>query len=248
MENEIIEVPNSEVTVMREPGKVLTEAKKAADALMQVVAQKKKPVIINNEQYLEFEDWQTLARFYGLTVKVVSTSLVDVGGVQGYEAVAHVIRGNDGMVLSSAESMCLNDEKLWNNRPLFQLRSMAQTRACAKALRNVLAWVAVLAGFKPTPAEEMTETNGNKKPDVKPPKAKSATKYKAISEKQGKRLLAIAGSNGYSRELVKEYVNETYQIEHLRDIPPNLYEEIVDHFSVANESTAEETREEQWTE
>jgi len=41
--------------------------------------------------------------------------------------------------------------------PWFQLASMAQTRAGAKALRNRLAWVVVLAGYKPTPAEEMTE-------------------------------------------------------------------------------------------
>ena len=39
--------------------------------------------------------------------------------------------------------------------PQFQLRSMAQTRAGAKALRNALGWVVVLAGYKPTPAEEM---------------------------------------------------------------------------------------------
>lgn len=39
--------------------------------------------------------------------------------------------------------------------PLFQLKSMAQTRACAKALRNVLSWVVVLAGYRPTPAEEL---------------------------------------------------------------------------------------------
>jgi len=32
---------------------------------------------------------------------------------------------------------------------------MAQTRAGAKALRNVLAWVVVLAGYRPTPAEEL---------------------------------------------------------------------------------------------
>jgi hypothetical protein len=41
------------------------------------------------------------------------------------------------------------------NVPLFQLSSMAQTRANAKALRNVLSWVVVLAGYRPTPAEEM---------------------------------------------------------------------------------------------
>jgi len=34
---------------------------------------------------------------------------------------------------------------------------MAQTRAGAKAFRNRLAWVVVLAGYRPTPAEEMTE-------------------------------------------------------------------------------------------
>jgi hypothetical protein len=43
--------------------------------------------------------------------------------------------------------------------PLFQLRSMAQTRACAKALSNLFKWVVVLAGYKPTPAEEMVGTS-----------------------------------------------------------------------------------------
>jgi hypothetical protein len=37
---------------------------------------------------------------------------------------------------------------------------MAQTRAGSKALRNALAWVVVLAGYKPTPAEEMAEHAG----------------------------------------------------------------------------------------
>lgn len=42
--------------------------------------------------------------------------------------------------------------------PLFQLKSMAQTRAGAKALRNILSWVFVLAGFEPRIAEEFTGT------------------------------------------------------------------------------------------
>lgn len=41
-------------------------------------------------------------------------------------------------------------------KPLFQLKSMAQTRAEAKALKSVFSFVAVLAGFAATPAEEMT--------------------------------------------------------------------------------------------
>jgi hypothetical protein len=40
-------------------------------------------------------------------------------------------------------------------KPLFQLQSMAETRASAKCYRLKLSWVAVLAGYAPTPAEEM---------------------------------------------------------------------------------------------
>jgi hypothetical protein len=39
--------------------------------------------------------------------------------------------------------------------PLFQLKSMAQTRASSKVMRQVLAFVPVMAGYKPTPAEEL---------------------------------------------------------------------------------------------
>ena len=42
------------------------------------------------------------------------------------------------------------------SKPLFQLRSMAQTRAEAKALKSVFGRFVVLAGYKPTPAEELT--------------------------------------------------------------------------------------------
>jgi hypothetical protein len=156
----------------RKPSEVLSQAKEAATALKGVIAGKAKPVIIQGEQYLEFEDWQTVGRFYGVTAKVVSTAPIDLGGVQGFEARAVVLRNADGMELSAADSMCLNDEANWKNRPLFMLRSMAQTRACAKALRNVLAWVVVLAGYRPTPAEEMQGV-GEKKPPLQDPQKKA---------------------------------------------------------------------------
>ena len=41
-------------------------------------------------------------------------------------------------------------------KPLFQLKSMAQTRAEAKVLKSVFGWVVVLAGYRPGVAEEMT--------------------------------------------------------------------------------------------
>jgi hypothetical protein len=203
----------------RPPELVIDEARNAATALQAIVSQKPKKVVMNGEQHLEFEDWQTVGNFYGLAAKVKNTMFVDYGGVQGWEATAAVIRMSDGMEISQADAMCLNDEEKWSTRskyeyqyvlsdgtktsdeppknmivwvdnpskpgrkmpkrekikvgdekvPMFQLRSMAQTRACAKAFRNVLAWVVVLAGYRGTPAEEVDGMAGAKTEDQKNP-------------------------------------------------------------------------------
>jgi len=147
--------PQTQMIVSRPPDVVLEEARLAARALTDVIEKKPKKVMFNGHIYLEFEDWQTVAKFYGATVKVTETKYVEFGEVKGFEAKAVVLNVNTGMEISGAEAMCLNDEPNWKKKPLFQLKSMAQTRASAKALRNVFAWVVVLAGYKPTPAEEM---------------------------------------------------------------------------------------------
>lgn len=198
------------------PAAVLAEAQQAAQALQQVIASKPKKVIMGGEQYLEFEDWQTLGRFYGITAKEDGDpEYVEFGPTAGFKASAVALFR--GEILSRATAYCLNDEEKWSSRPkyewayvkasgqnlecacaagacdrhsvadpgrdeliwvsnpdtgknrplkekvlsgeervpLFQLSSMAQTRACAKALRNVLSWVVVMAGYRPTPAEEL---------------------------------------------------------------------------------------------
>jgi hypothetical protein len=159
----------------RLPDVVLEEAAKAASALTRVIEGKKKKVTFNGQTYLQFEDWQTLGRFYGVTAIVRNTKYVEFGEgddrIKGFEAVAEALLVGTNQVISSAEAMCLNDEKNWMIKPMFQLKSMAQTRACAKALRNVLAWVVVLAGYSPTPAEEMT---GEEQEYVKAPQRKAA--------------------------------------------------------------------------
>ena len=239
MENEIMVYEAAgDIQVSRPPDVVLAEATEAAKALGAVLAGKKKKVMMNNEQYLEFEDWQTVGRFYGVTAKVKETAFINYGNAQGFEAKAVAIRA-DGMEISAAEAMCLNDEEKWRARPkykylyilkdgskseedppkeqivwvdnpgkpgskmpkkertltgeesvpLFQLRSMAQTRACAKALRNVLAWVVVLAGYRPTPAEELdsnmthVEDNGKTdKPPIQQPKEKDKEKKESTPD------------------------------------------------------------------
>lgn len=165
-------IPGNDVGIIK-PDQVLDVAIAAAKALTRVVSQKKKPVIINGEQYLEYEDWQTLGQFYGVTAITGDAVLVEIDGVKGAKATAKLIKLSTGEIIGGAEAYCMRDEDKWGSRakyeyqdgkrikvgeepvPWFQLASMAQTRAGSKALRNRLAWIAVLGGYRPTPAEEM---------------------------------------------------------------------------------------------
>lgn len=159
-----------DLALARAPKQVLAEAQEAASALQSVIVNRKNAVKFNGKHYLSFEDWQTCGRFYGVTAKVVSTEVVEIDGTKGFIARAEAINTQTGAVISAAESMCMNDEKNWEKKPLFQLRSMAQTRACAKSLRNVLAWVVVLAGYEPNVAEEMTGDEHEARAPIAPPK------------------------------------------------------------------------------
>ena len=174
----------------RAPEVVLQEAQRAALALQRVVAGKKKPVIFKGEQYLEFEDWQTVGKFYGLCARTFEATPVEIFGVKGAKARAEVVDLRTGQVVGGAEAYCMRDEENWAAKPWFQLASMAQTRAGAKALRNVLAWVVVLAGYRPTPAEEL------------PPSPAPAVKAKVIAPQGnpgGSAGLSEKSAPGYSQ-------------------------------------------------
>lgn len=151
-EKQLVVPPKKELVLEGDPEKQLEFAAKAASALMKVV----KPKKINGKDYLEFGAWQTLGRFFGSTVGVEWTKPItnEKNEVIGYEARARVLQR--GEEISSAEASCMRKERNWATRDEFAIKSMAQTRASAKALRNAFGWVAEMAGYASTPAEEMT--------------------------------------------------------------------------------------------
>lgn len=226
----------TEMAQSRAPEVVLREAQAAAAALTKVLAQKPKKVIVNDKQYLEFDDWQVLGRFYGVTAKVVDTNPINLNGVQGFEARAVALyRGQE---ISAAESMCMNDEDRWSKRPMFQLRSMAQTRACAKVLRNVLSFVPVMAGYAATPAEEM---DGEMAPAARRGGAAAAkagpTGYKrnrtgsgkTISEKQRAFLFAQIKDAGLDPKDVQAWVKHTLRVESSDKILMDDFQKVLHH-------------------
>lgn len=150
--------------ILSDPEKELADAERAAKALMKYVEHRPKAIVkIGDNKHLRFEALQFLGRFYGVTAAVIlerTKPLRDEAGtVIGYEAAAEALWVGDRRI-SAATSQCQFDEerggkRQWEDKPDFQVASMAQTRACAKALRNVLGWIVMLAGFETTPAEEM---------------------------------------------------------------------------------------------
>jgi len=77
-------------------------------------------------------------------------------------------------------------------KPTFQLRSMAQTRACAKAFRQVLSWVVVLGGFKPNVAEELIDSQMEEKKE-QPPQTGPAPQIGRKSEKSSNEVVPEGG-------------------------------------------------------
>jgi hypothetical protein len=58
-----------------------------------------------------------------------------------------------GKNMPEMKRVLVGDEQV----PLFQLKSMAQTRAISKVHNNYLRWVVLLAGYDPLPAEELDD-------------------------------------------------------------------------------------------
>lgn len=219
------------------PEVIMARAIKCAKVLKDVIMQKKDPVTMDGEIYFEIEDWATLGNFYNGVARAQETKYVQFGNAAGFECKAAVVDKLTGQVITTAEAMCLNDEKKWSARtkyayhyvlkdgstsaedpgpgnivwednpekpgkkrpkkekvnagmvavPLFQLRSMAQTRACAKALRLAYGWVVVLAGYKATPAEELDGMTDKDKGQSQAPAAaasKPAADKKAPAKQQ----------------------------------------------------------------
>ena len=117
----VLQGQGTDVAIYRAPETILAEAHKAAVALQDVIKNKKDPVMMNGQQYLEYEDWQTVGRFYGITAKVESVEYVAYGSVRGFSASAVALRA-DGFELSRATGDCLSDEPKWSKKAKYEWR------------------------------------------------------------------------------------------------------------------------------
>lgn len=151
------------------PRDVVITATEVAKELSKIIEDKRLYVPMKNGKYVKVEGWATLGSMLGITPKERSVlTLVEGEGAERvwqFEAYIELVRNSDGVVIGGASAICRTDEvltrkngtsyKRWGGMDLNAPRSMAITRATSKALRIALAWIMVLGGYKPTPAEEM---------------------------------------------------------------------------------------------
>jgi hypothetical protein len=136
-----------------EPDEIVVSATKVADALAEVIRGKNLAVTISGREHVRVEGWTLLGTMLGVFPYTVWTRKTDGGWEARVEA-----RNAEGIAIGAAEAMCTHEEANWKERDEYALRSMAQTRATSKALRQPLGFVVSLAGYDPTPAEEMPAT------------------------------------------------------------------------------------------
>lgn len=134
------------------PAELISAASAVATQLKQVVVSAHLSQNIQGKEYVKVEGWTTLGMLLGLLPREVSTVQNEDGS---YVSTVAFCRA-DGSIVTQASAECGDEtDGKWAQRPPYARRSMAQTRATGKAARLAFSWIMALAGYAPTPAEEM---------------------------------------------------------------------------------------------
>jgi len=134
------------------PNDVVVRATGMAKTLADIITSRRLYTTINGKKYVQVEGWSTLGAMMGVLPREVEVYERENGD---FEATVELIRTSDCAVVGRASSIVSSDEKLWKGRERYARRSMAVTRATGKAYRLGFSWIMSLAGYEPTPAEEM---------------------------------------------------------------------------------------------
>lgn len=175
-DNQIVPQPEFEnrlgIIIARTPHDVIIQATAIAKELAEIVKKNNLSTNIKGKNFVRVEGWSTMGAMLGVLPREVSdlTRRFDDGS---YEAVVELIRISDGAVIGRGSALVGMDE-IWRNRAEYARRSMAVTRATGKAYRLGFSWIMALAGYEPTPAEEMGDVTEGEYTEHKDPPKQSA--------------------------------------------------------------------------
>jgi hypothetical protein len=164
MSQEVVKKEKQELT----PVDRLKNEQQIAKTLVDFVNQSGMVVSIKGNKYLKAETWNFLFRQFGYRPVITKTGKIDQ---TTYKARCEVY-DKDDKIVTSGDAICSKNEASKRAFDDYALLSMAETRALAKAGRLAFGYIVSLAGYSPTPAEEITvEVLADNKPSTTPPSA-----------------------------------------------------------------------------
>ena len=127
--------------------------------MIQAAKQIKDYIIKNNlsvpivgKDYVMVEGWQFAGSLMSLFPRIVKVEQIKPNE---WLAQAEIINRKTNEVVGTGFALCSKTETKKASFDEYAILSMAQTRAIGKAFRNVIGWIIKLAGYEPTPAEEI---------------------------------------------------------------------------------------------
>jgi len=199
------------------PVALIQAASGIASELANIIKAKGLSSRIQGREFVHVEGWSTMGAMLGVLPREVDTQRLEDGS---YEATVELIRINDGAIIGRASALCGMDEKdrrgklTWGNRAEYARRSMAVTRATGKAYRLGFSWIMALAGYEPTPMEEIIDGTFEETKAAKSAKAKDEPPPHWIKDPAARKRF-WAWTNGLT--LTKEQVHAALEVEHVED-------------------------------
>lgn len=234
------------INTREKPADIVARAIEAANVLAPIIEDKKLYKVIGKDgkRHVMAEAWSALMGLLEVDPIVEYCRRLEREDEIAYEARVLLVR--NGQTICAAETIASNKENATWSRSEQGIKSMAQTRALGKACRLKFSWIVVLAGYVPTAAEELDEFD---RATIQTPKAKSAEKVqveteeipwpgsheelpmpkpiKTISEKQRKMIWAKCRAANISEETLKEFIKETFSVEHTNELPWQAMDPII---------------------
>jgi len=195
------------------PSAMIAVATEVANELRSIISSQKLYVKIQNRDYVKCEGWTTMGAMLGITPRERSVLELEDGS---YEAHVDLINLRTGVVVGGASALCGSEERRWGDADRYARRSMAITRATGKAYRLAFSWVMTLAGYEPTPYEEM--------PHEPAAEQQQQTKTRTVvDESSGAKIIAKAGPKKPPYDGSSEAQAKLMQMLVARKVPEDLW-------------------------
>lgn len=111
---------------------------------------------IKGNDYVTVSGWSTLGTMIGIHVENIQVEPFTTNNPRGFAYKAKVdLVDKNGVKIGEGSGICSNSGYQKEDHAVY---SMAITRATGKAYRLSLAWLVEMAGYNPTPYEEMPES------------------------------------------------------------------------------------------